>query len=62
LGNGELQAEPLIGIDQLLFWHMQGTLLFFLLLLLLWVPLLVFSSGNPTYQVSLLLNDKTPRC
>ena len=30
----------------------QGTLLFLGLLLLLWVPLLVFSSGNPTYQVS----------
>lgn len=29
----------------------QGTLLFVGLLLLLWVPLLVFSSGNPTYQV-----------
>lgn len=29
----------------------QGTLLFLGLLLLLWVPLLVFSSGNPTYQV-----------
>jgi hypothetical protein len=35
------------------FWcTFQGTLLFFLLLLLLWVPLLVFSSGNPTYQVT----------
>lgn len=33
----------------------QGTLLFLGLLLLLWVPLLVFSSGNPTYQVSNLL-------
>ncbi len=31
---------------------LQGTLLFLGLLLLLWVPLLVFSSGNPTYQVS----------
>lgn len=31
---------------------MQGTLLFLGLLLLLWVPLLIFSSGNPTYQVS----------
>ncbi len=31
----------------------QGTLLFLGLLLLLWVPLLVFSSGNPTYQVTL---------
>lgn len=30
---------------------MQGTLLFSALLLLLWVPLLAFSSGNPTYQV-----------
>ncbi len=30
---------------------MQGTLLFLGLLLLLWVPLLIFSSGNPTYQV-----------
>ena len=30
----------------------QGTLLFLGLLLLLWVPLLIFSSGNPTYQVS----------
>lgn len=29
----------------------QGTLLFLGLLLLLWVPLLIFSSGNPTYQV-----------
>jgi len=29
----------------------QGTLLFSLLLVLLWVPLLVFSTGNPTYQV-----------
>ena len=29
----------------------QGTLLFTLLLLLLWVPLLLFSSGNPTYTV-----------
>lgn len=28
----------------------QGTLLFLGLLVLLWVPLLVFSSGNPTYQ------------
>ena len=28
----------------------QGTLLFLGLLLLLWVPLLIFSSGNPTYQ------------
>lgn len=28
---------------------LQGTLLFVGLLLLLWVPLLVFSSGNPTY-------------
>lgn len=28
----------------------QGALLFSLLLVLLWVPLLVFSSGNPTYQ------------
>ena len=33
----------------------QGTLLFLGLLLLLWVPLLVFSSGNPTYQVSKVL-------
>ena len=31
----------------------QGTLLFLGLLLLLWVPLLIFSSGNPTYQVAL---------
>ena len=31
----------------------QGTLLFLGLLLLLWVPLLIFSSGNPTYQVPL---------
>ena len=31
--------------------RMQGALLFLLLLVLLWVPLLVFSSGNPTYQV-----------
>ena len=30
---------------------LQGTLLFVGLLILLWVPLLVFSSGNPTYQV-----------
>ena len=30
---------------------MQGTLLFLGLLLLLWVPLIAFSSGNPTYQV-----------
>ncbi len=29
----------------------SGTLLFSLLLVLLWVPLLVFSTGNPTYQV-----------
>lgn len=29
----------------------QGTLLFAGLLVLLWVPLLVFSTGNPTYQV-----------
>ena len=29
----------------------QGTLLFAVLLVLLWVPLLVFSTGNPTYQV-----------
>lgn len=29
----------------------SGTLLFVGLLLLLWVPLLVFSTGNPTYQV-----------
>ena len=34
----------------------QGTLLFLGLLLLLWVPLLIFSSGNPTYQVSPLLH------
>ena len=31
---------------------MQGTLLFLGLLVLLWVPLIVFSSGNPTYRVS----------
>jgi hypothetical protein len=30
---------------------LSGTLLFVGLLLLLWVPLLVFSTGNPTYQV-----------
>lgn len=30
---------------------LQGTLLFLGLLLLLWVPLIAFSSGNPTYQV-----------
>ena len=30
---------------------LQGALLFVGLLLLLWVPLLVFSSGNPTYTV-----------
>lgn len=29
----------------------QGTLLFLGLLVLLWVPLIVFSSGNPTYKV-----------
>ncbi|KAA6417866.1 MAG: hypothetical protein FRX49_12164, partial [Trebouxia sp. A1-2] len=29
----------------------QGTLLFLGLLVLLWVPLIVFSSGNPTYRV-----------
>eukprot|EP00884_Botryococcus_braunii_P000422 jgi/Botrbrau1/10380/Bobra.146_2s0018.1 len=29
----------------------QGALLFLALLVLLWVPLIVFSSGNPTYQV-----------
>ena len=29
----------------------QGTLLFVGLLVLLWVPLLVFSTGNPTYRV-----------
>ncbi|CAL8464921.1 g4456 [Coccomyxa elongata] len=34
----------------------QGTLLFLGLLLLLWVPLLVFSSGNPTYQVPEVLS------
>ena len=34
----------------------QGTLLFLGLLLLLWVPLLIFSSGNPTYQASPLLH------
>lgn len=28
----------------------QGTLLFSALLILIWVPLLVFSTGNPTYQ------------
>lgn len=32
---------------------MQGTLLFLGLLVLLWVPLIVFSSGNPTYKVIL---------
>lgn len=32
---------------------MQGTLLFLGLLVLLWVPLIVFSSGNPTYKVGL---------
>ncbi len=31
--------------------RVQGTLLFTALLLLLWVPLIMFSSGNPTYQV-----------
>ena len=30
---------------------MQGTLLFAGLLLLLWVPLIAFSSGNPTYAL-----------
>ncbi|KAK9824077.1 hypothetical protein WJX72_007565 [[Myrmecia] bisecta] len=34
----------------------QGTLLFLGLLLLLWVPLLIFSSGNPTYQVPELVS------
>lgn len=32
----------------------QGTLLFAALIVLLWVPLLLFSSGNPTYQVPTL--------
>lgn len=31
---------------------LQGALLFLALLVLLWVPLIVFSSGNPTYQVT----------
>lgn len=31
----------------------QGTLFFLGLVILLWVPLLIFSSGNPTYQVRL---------
>lgn len=38
---------------------MQGTLLFVGLLLLLWVPLLVFSSGNPTYQIPMILTFHT---
>jgi hypothetical protein len=29
---------------------LQGTLLFCLLLLAIWAPLLLFSSGAPTYQ------------
>ena len=29
----------------------QGGLLFFGLLVLLWVPLIIFSTGNPSYQV-----------
>ena len=37
----------------------QGTLLFFALLLLLWVPLIAFSSGNPTYQVPDVLAFET---
>jgi hypothetical protein len=37
---------------------LQGTLLFLGLLILLWVPLIAFSSGNPTYQASdPFLND-----
>jgi Piezo non-specific cation channel, R-Ras-binding domain len=34
----------------------QGTLLFVGLLLLLWVPLLMFSQGNPTYQTPLVVS------
>lgn len=37
----------------------QGTLLFAVLLILLWVPLLAFSSGNPTYQVPNILSFET---
>lgn len=35
---------------------LQGTLLFSLLLLAIWLPLLLFSSGAPTYQVPQLLD------
>lgn len=34
----------------------QGVLLLVLLLLVLWLPLLVFSSGAPTYQTPTLVN------
>lgn len=30
---------------------LQGTLLFCVLLLAIWLPLLLFSSGAPTYQI-----------
>ncbi len=38
---------------------LQGTLLFVLLLLILWLPLLVFSSGAPTYTTPSLVRCET---